>query len=151
MTLEENITAALESGRQKAEQILALRAVAQSRRADALQKNQKKLALRVQLAAPGGPQTSAEFQTAGFLAAAGDRGSIIPSTTFSSCSKIITDTTWNPPHTRATRSRRWLTPEGNWKTSRASWKRSKRGEQCRRLSWSPEAAMMWPETNLACC
>ena len=72
MTLEENITAALESGRQKAEQILALRAVAQSRRADALQKNQKKLALRVQLAAPGGPQTSAEFQTAGFLAAAGD-------------------------------------------------------------------------------
>ena len=72
MTLEENITAALESGRQKADEILALRAVAQSRRADALQKNHKKMALRVQLAAPGGPQTSAEFQTAGFLAAAGD-------------------------------------------------------------------------------
>src|ERR1700693_6167325 len=72
MTLEENITAALESGRQKADEILALRAVAQSRRADALQKNQKKMALRVQLAAPGGPQSSAEFQTAGFLAAAGD-------------------------------------------------------------------------------
>ena len=42
MTLEENITAALESGRQKADAILALRAVAQSRRADALQKNQNR-------------------------------------------------------------------------------------------------------------
>jgi hypothetical protein len=72
MTLEENLAAAQEAGRQKADEILALRAVAQSRRADALQKNQKKMALRVELAAPGGPQTSAEFQTAGFLAAAGD-------------------------------------------------------------------------------
>jgi hypothetical protein len=72
MTVEEKIAAALEFGRQKADEILALRAVAQNRRADALQKNQKKMALRVQLAAPGGPPTSAEFQTAGFLAAAGD-------------------------------------------------------------------------------
>ncbi len=72
MTVEEKIAAALEFGRQKADEILALRAVAQNRRADALRKNQKKMASRVQLAPPGGPPTSAEFQTAGFLAAAGD-------------------------------------------------------------------------------
>lgn len=72
MTLEEKIAEALESGRQKAEELLALRAVAQRWRAEALAKNQKAIALRVQVTAPGAVQTSAEFQTAGFLAAAGD-------------------------------------------------------------------------------
>src|ERR1039457_6238622 len=72
MTLEDKIAAALDSGREKADEILALRAVAQSRRADALKKNQNTTAMRVQMAAPGVPQTSAEFQTAGFLAAAVD-------------------------------------------------------------------------------
>lgn len=72
MTLEDNIAAALDLGRQKAGEILALRAVALNRRADALQRNQKTTALRVHVAAPGTPPTSAEFQTAGFLAAAGD-------------------------------------------------------------------------------
>ena len=72
MTLEDKIAAALDLGRKRADEILALRAVALTRRADALQKNQKSMALRVQLAAPGAPPRSAEFQTAGFLAAAGD-------------------------------------------------------------------------------
>jgi hypothetical protein len=72
MTLEDKIAAALDLGRTKADEILALRAVARNRRADALEKNQKKMALRVQVAAPGAPPTAAEFQTAGFLAAAGD-------------------------------------------------------------------------------
>jgi hypothetical protein len=72
MTLEDKIAAALDSGREKADEILAQRAIAQSRRADALKKNQNTTAMRVQMTAPGVPQTSAEFQTAGFLAAAGD-------------------------------------------------------------------------------
>lgn len=72
MTLEDKIAAALDLGRQKANEILALRAVAQNRRADALQQNRKTMALRIQMAAPGAPPTSAEFQTAGFLAAVGD-------------------------------------------------------------------------------
>jgi hypothetical protein len=49
MTREEKIAEARELGRQKAEEILALRAAAQSRRADALEKNRKnrkKMALR---------------------------------------------------------------------------------------------------------
>jgi hypothetical protein len=72
MTLEDKIAAALDLGRKKADEILALRAVARNRRADALEKNEKKMALRVQVAAPGAAPTAAEFQTAGFLAAAGD-------------------------------------------------------------------------------
>jgi hypothetical protein len=72
MTIDDKIAAALDLGRKKADEILALRAVARNRRADALEKNHKKMALRVQLAAPGAPPTAAEFQTAGFLAAAGD-------------------------------------------------------------------------------
>ena len=64
MTIEEKIAEALELGRNKAEEILALRAVAQSRRADALKKNQNTTALRIQMTAPGVPQTSADFQTA---------------------------------------------------------------------------------------
>jgi hypothetical protein len=72
MTIEDKLAAALDLGRKKADEILALRAVAQKYRAAALQKNRKSLALRVQIAAPGSPSTSAEFQTAGFLAAAGD-------------------------------------------------------------------------------
>jgi hypothetical protein len=72
MKLEEKIAAALESGRKKAEEILALREIAHQRRRDALSNNRKTTAMRVELTAPGAPQTSAEFQTAGFLAAAGD-------------------------------------------------------------------------------
>lgn len=72
MTPEDNIAAALELGRKRASEILALRSEAQKRRAEALQKNRKALALRVQIGAPGAPSSSAEFQTAGFLAAAGD-------------------------------------------------------------------------------
>lgn len=69
---EDKIAAALDLGRKKADEILALRAVARQRRSEALQKNRKALALRVQIGAPGVSPTSAEFQTAGFLAAAGD-------------------------------------------------------------------------------
>lgn len=69
---EDKIAAALDLGRKKANEILALRAEAQKRRSEALQKNRKALALRVQVGAPGATPTSAEFQTAGFLAAAGD-------------------------------------------------------------------------------
>lgn len=73
MTLEDKIAAALDHGRQKANDILEQRKVALARRADALQKNPKKLALKIQTAAPGAPQPPpAEFETAGFLAAAGD-------------------------------------------------------------------------------
>ena len=72
MTLEDKIAAALDMGRKKADEILALRIVAREWRAEALQKNKKAVALRVQIGAPGALQTSAEFQTAGFLAAAGD-------------------------------------------------------------------------------
>jgi len=72
MTLEEKIATALESGRQKADEILALRLIAQNRRADALRQNGRKLSIRVQSATAGVEQKSAEFQTAGFLAAAGD-------------------------------------------------------------------------------
>ncbi len=72
MTREEEVAAALDLGRKKADEILALRTVARAWRAEALQKNRKTLALRVQIGAPGVPSTSAEFQTAGFLAAAGD-------------------------------------------------------------------------------
>src|SRR5579862_6264092 len=73
MTLEDKIAAALEQGRKKANDILEQRKVALARRAAALQKNPKKLALTIQTAAPGAPPLSlAEFQTAGFLAAAGD-------------------------------------------------------------------------------
>ena len=73
MTLEDKIAAALEQGRKKATDILEQRKLALVRRADALQKNPKKLALTIQTAAPGAPPLSlAEFQTAGFLAAAGD-------------------------------------------------------------------------------
>ena len=73
MTLEDSIAAALDQGRQKATDILEQRKVALARRADALQKNPKKLALKIQTAAPGAPEAAlAEFETAGFLAAAGD-------------------------------------------------------------------------------
>ena len=72
MTPGDKIAAALELGRKRASEILALRAEAQKRRAEALRKNRKALALRVQIGAPGAPPLSAEFQTAGFLAAAGD-------------------------------------------------------------------------------
>lgn len=72
MTVEDKIAAALDLGRKKADEILAMRAVARNRRADALEKNQKKMALRIQVAAPGASATASEFQTAGFLAAAGD-------------------------------------------------------------------------------
>jgi hypothetical protein len=72
MNLEDKIAAALALGRSKAEEILALRAAAQIRRAAALENNQYRLALRVSMVAPGIEQSSAEFQTAGFLAAAGD-------------------------------------------------------------------------------
>ena len=73
MTLEDKIAAALEQGRKKATDILEQRKVALARRADALRKNQKKLALKIQIAKPGAPQpAAAEFETAGFLAAAGD-------------------------------------------------------------------------------
>ena len=72
MTPENKIAAALELGRKRASEILSLRAEAQKRRAEALRKNRKALALRVQIGAQGAPPTSAEFQTAGFLAAAGD-------------------------------------------------------------------------------
>ena len=73
MTLEDKIAAALEQGRKKANDILQQRKVALARRAKALQKNPKKLALKIQTAAPGAPEAAlAEFQTAGFLAAAGD-------------------------------------------------------------------------------
>jgi hypothetical protein len=73
MTLEDKIAAALEQGRKKATDILEQRKVALARRAAALQKNPKKLALKIQTAKPGAPQpAAAEFETAGFLAAAGD-------------------------------------------------------------------------------
>jgi lysophospholipase L1-like esterase len=73
MPLEDKIAAALDQGRKKAQDILEQRKLAQARRADALQKNPKKLALKIQAAAPGAPEAAlSEFQTAGFLAAAGD-------------------------------------------------------------------------------
>jgi hypothetical protein len=71
MSIEEKIAAALEAGRNKAEEILQRRRDAQKRRAAALQKNPKTMAVRMQAAAPG-VATAAEFQTAGYLAAAGD-------------------------------------------------------------------------------
>ncbi|HEY3972823.1 MAG TPA: hypothetical protein VGM18_07450 [Candidatus Sulfotelmatobacter sp.] len=72
MTFEENLAAALQSGLQKAEDILAIRRAARARRTQALQSNQKKMALRIQAATPGAAAPAVEFQTAGFLAAAGD-------------------------------------------------------------------------------
>src|SRR4051812_27967910 len=72
MALKEKIEAALQHGKAKADEILAARAVAQARRAQALQTNKKKLALSIRVAAPGGEALRAEFETAGFLAAAGD-------------------------------------------------------------------------------
>lgn len=72
MTLEDKIAAALVQGKQKAEDILGQRAIARARRAEALQTNQNKMALRIQTAMPGAADSLAEFQTAGFLAAAGD-------------------------------------------------------------------------------
>ncbi|HEV3512410.1 MAG TPA: hypothetical protein VGS05_11945 [Candidatus Sulfotelmatobacter sp.] len=73
MPLENKIAAALEQGRRKANDILEQRKLALARRTAALQKNPKKLALKIQAAAPGAPEAAlTEFQTAGFLAAAGD-------------------------------------------------------------------------------
>lgn len=43
MTIDDKIAAALDLGRKKADEILALRAVARNRRADALEKNHKKM------------------------------------------------------------------------------------------------------------
>jgi len=72
MTLENDINAALQAGRKKAEEILARRSVAHARRAAALKANPKKAAMRIQLAVPGLAESAATFETAGFLAAAGD-------------------------------------------------------------------------------
>src|SRR5579859_227602 len=73
MPLEDKIAAALEQGRKKADDILSLRKLALIRRTAALQKNPKKLALKIQTTAAAAPEPAlAEFQTAGFLAAAGD-------------------------------------------------------------------------------
>ncbi len=72
MALEDKIAAALEAGRKKADEILALRSVARTRRAAALQTNSKKMAVRIQVAAPGATEAPAVLETAGFLAAAGD-------------------------------------------------------------------------------
>ena len=72
MTIEEKLAAALASGQQKAEDILAIRRVARDRRAKALQTNKKTMALRIQMTAPASAAAPVELQTAGFLAAAGD-------------------------------------------------------------------------------
>lgn len=72
MSLEDKISAALEQGRKKTDDILSQRKLARARRAAALQKNPKKLALKIQTTAAAQEPALAEFQTAGFLAAAGD-------------------------------------------------------------------------------
>lgn len=72
MAQQEKIAAALKSGRDKAEQILEFRKAAQARRAEALKQNEKKVTMRIRLAAPGAAELHASFETAGFLAAVGD-------------------------------------------------------------------------------
>ncbi|PYX25002.1 MAG: hypothetical protein DMG87_02590 [Acidobacteria bacterium] len=72
MASQDTIAAAIESGRKKAEEILASRSAALERRAASLAANTKTLALRVHIAAPAAAESVATLQTAGFLAAAGD-------------------------------------------------------------------------------
>ena len=71
MASQDTIAAAIESGRKKAEEILASRSAALERRAASLAANTKTLALRVHIAAPAAAESVATLQTAGFLAAAG--------------------------------------------------------------------------------
>src|SRR5579862_1780447 len=72
MTIEEKIEQAIALGKTKASDILAERAEAHTRRAAALQANQKKMKLSITVSPAGAAASEAEFQTAGFLAAAGD-------------------------------------------------------------------------------
>ena len=72
MASQDTIAAAIESGRKKAEEILASRSAALERRAASLAADTKTLALRVHIAAPAAAESVATLQTAGFLAAAGD-------------------------------------------------------------------------------
>ena len=65
------ISEILQAARDKAETILDLRDKARAQRAQALEANQKKMALQIRLAAPG-VESAATVETAGFLAAAGD-------------------------------------------------------------------------------
>ena len=72
MTLEDKLAAALEAGRQKAEDILELRSAAHARRTAALQANTSTTTLRTQSALAEATAPAAVLETAGFLAAAGD-------------------------------------------------------------------------------
>lgn len=72
MTIEDKIEQAIALGKTKVDDILAARADAHTRRAAALQANQKKMKLSITVSPAGAAPSEAEFQTAGFLAAAGD-------------------------------------------------------------------------------
>jgi len=71
MPTENEIQKILDTGRQRAKEILAQRALVRAERAAALQKNDRRMALNIQLKAPG-IESAATLETAGFLAAAGD-------------------------------------------------------------------------------
>jgi hypothetical protein len=71
MPTEQEIQKILDTGRQRAKDILAQRAVARLQRAAALKKNERRMAVSIQLRAPG-VESVATLETAGFLAAAGD-------------------------------------------------------------------------------
>src|SRR5438552_19117423 len=69
MASQDTIAAAIESGRKKAEEILASRSAALERRAASLAANTKTLAVRVHIAAPAAAESVATLQTAGLPAA----------------------------------------------------------------------------------
>lgn len=72
MANDESTSAAIATGREKAEEILAGRRVALARRAEALSNHPSPLKLTSQVAIGGGPTATTTLQTAGFLVAAGD-------------------------------------------------------------------------------
>jgi len=72
MPSDNNASDPIAKGKQKAEEILALRKLARERRAAALASHPGKLQLNVRVADVAGPVAEATHQTAGFLVAAGD-------------------------------------------------------------------------------
>lgn len=72
MSIEDKFAEAIEKGKQKAAEVLAVRQTARERRSSALAANAKTMSLHVQIASPGAAESTAVVQTAGFLAAVGD-------------------------------------------------------------------------------
>ena len=151
MASQDTIAAAIESGRKKAEEILASRSAALERRAASLAANTKTLALRVHIAAPAAAESVATLQTAGFLAAAGDSWFDYP---FHDVLKILEDDYGYNVESTAHKGDpiEKMAYHGARSTALlASWKRSKRMERFPRQYCSREVATMWPEMSLACC